>query len=90
VSPTLKTSDLRDAFIAAAFEKSGDHWLSAAVAAGHSSLAATHHYLAQVEWTRRCDIRLRGYQSAFWSHLEVNADLDVGVLRQQSNRAGGR
>lgn len=80
VSESITVGDLRDAYIAFAYEYSGYSWIVAKVAAGHKSLESLKAYLRQRQWKAHGERKVLRFGDALWSLVTERRVVDAAVL----------
>lgn len=65
----ITATDLRDAFISYAYERSGYNWLIAKLAAGHLNINSTRVYLHKTHWASFGHSQVRKLLRAMWSDI---------------------
>lgn len=86
LSESMTLGDLRDAYIAFAYEYSGYSWIVAKIAAGHKGLESLKSYLRQRQWKAHGERKVLRFGDAMWSLINERRVVDVAVLHAMVER----
>lgn len=86
VPETIGLGDLRDAYIAFAYEYSGYSWMVAKIAAGHKSLGALKAYLRQRQWKAHSEKKVLLFGESMWTLIEKRKIVEPAVLHAMVER----
>lgn len=83
---SITVSDLRDAWIGYAYQKSGYSWLIGKLAAGHANASTLRAYLRQRQWRARGEQQVLKLQDALWKEVRGRRMIEPSILRMMVER----
>lgn len=80
INEDITLTDLRDSYIAFAYQTSGYSWLVAKLAAGHKSIESLVTYLRKRQWKAHGEQQVVRFSEALWNEIRIHRRVDPAVL----------